>query len=342
MVSFNKKDQEEVKVIFEEMIARLDYSKDRKRKENYSAEMLWLIEQFCVLILNDARLPFFISDDESGMPSVGYNETGKMFMDIKTYRRNGYSDYSLSVYANVYFEAVEEFQDLDMIIFHESLVINKRTVKLANDFCVFLRGKLKNQKVKKGINIRNSRVNKLYRDTCDYESKIFDKYQDIVAVSIELAGGGNVMGWMALKGFKEKFLKNGSHRQPLSWLVGYIGKWEFERTKGFYASFILLFDARKVIARDALLHEVGQYWFEDITSKTGDYYEGQPFLSIKNKKIIDNGFVFTIRRDDESGRASLKRSILYLTKSSKYLNSVLLSGNRNFYKGHIKGDSDES
>lgn len=223
--------------------------------------------------------------------------------------------------------------------------LSNSTKENINLFVNTLRSTLTKVEHEKKLKVLIKKTNTKFRDYNNYIDEIFDKYGDLSFVCVELSLGakglntttlGNAAIFEAdspcinLAEFKDKFLNNARNVDPLSRMVGYIGKWEWSVIKyGLYFRIIFIFPTSELGDMSALQHEINFYWCEKITFGHGLCHHAPIAVApAKFKKPYCH-----IKKSNVKEREAFKeRAVGYITKSEKFYYPVELKNLLNSLK----------
>jgi hypothetical protein len=224
-----------------------------------------------------------------------------------------------------------------------------------NALAARVKTELKNPDIRKAIQASDSAAEKRYQDACTYVDSLFRKAPDLLIIAMDLGMSSPHAGHMKRtlageldtqdKGDDEKrpssppvvagvqkMLAKGRHRQALSRMVGFMGRWGHSEVKGTYARVVFFLDSSKVADEQAAADAIGREWEEDFSNGLGIHN-----LSYLSRKDAGKFVPFSrINRSDRQRRNILRQGIvLYLTKLGLVFHPAEPSLHSYFFRGEL-------
>ncbi|WP_288841910.1 inovirus-type Gp2 protein [uncultured Deefgea sp.] len=198
-----------------------------------------------------------------------------------------------------------------------------------NQLLSTIRSEAKKASFKKKIREWSSRANKNYRSLIAYFDGLFDLYQKLLFVRIDL---GYRIGYrdfnnpaLTVEKF-ERFLRNRrSNPKIFQHCIGYAWRLECAPKKGLHYHCILIFDGSKAQSDVHLANIAGEYWRDSITK------EGSGTFWNCNKTRYKHHGIGLIDRDDTAKRQILANMVApYLTKLDAHMRVNIPKGMTKF------------
>lgn len=179
-----------------------------------------------------------------------------------------------------------------------------------------------------------------YRGLVDYINQLFERYAKLLVLRVDLSYQEayyrlHGSDFPELKRHRNKLLRY-LRRDDLFPLVGYAWKLEYGAHKrGFHYHLLLFLDGAQARADISLARTVGEYWQDEITGGTGQYFNCN---AAKNHyHTVATGL---IRHDAAEGMKGLQYLVKYMTKIDPFLPAVLPPGARSFGHGRTPAPKD--
>lgn len=208
----------------------------------------------------------------------------------------------------------------------QDIQLSDRQKHQINNFAFALKSQLHSEENQYYFNETQRKTNQKYKDFCIYFDHLIQKFDDLTFISFDFCLGtdGSLIEVNTANGekkniltFKAQFLNNARNIDPLSRMVGYMGKWEYNNVQGLYFRMILIFPTNKVGDIKTLQYQIDNYWCDTLTLGVGLSHHSH--IASYPKKYRKS---FCKIKAGQSKDIELfkQRTIGYLTKSEKYYN----------------------
>lgn len=209
----------------------------------------------------------------------------------------------------------------------ELVSLNKQQLYFINNFSEELRVKFNDPVLDKSLSHASNQLNQKFKNYSKYIDELFQEYNSLTFLCMEFSLFDQTNPNL-IHDLKKTFFNNGRSNKGLSDMVGYIGKWEFSKLKGYYFRAVFIFPSETVVHSKTLSIQISDYWIEDVTNGNGICHHAM--LAAKTLKLKKHSC--TIDVSDKKNVDSFKdRVVAYITKSEKFympdeLTSFLLAG----------------